>query len=288
MTTTLIECPSCHDHVKTDGASATCSSCGAALGGSGIAPHMALNGGSLDRLQARFEEPVEPEEELRPQPTPAPTGFRGIGLASAGAAVGALLWAGVSYMMHLEIGYLAWGIGGLVGGACVLGKGRGQPVAIACAVLTLVAIFAGKILGMQLILSDATEQVRAMLTREMYEEARIDAAGFAALSVPPTKEEVRIYIADRGYGDVGASDSVTDEDVEIFHAEWAPELRAFNQRQPSFEQWQDDALAALGDEEAATSMVMDELSAIDLIFALLGVTTAFGLVMSATRRDGLA
>ena len=32
-----------------------------------------------------------------------------------GGAIGAAIWAGIVYAIHVEIGWLAWGVGALVG-----------------------------------------------------------------------------------------------------------------------------------------------------------------------------
>ena len=48
---------------------------------------------------------------------------------------------------------------------------------------------------------------------------------------------------------------------------------------PTFEQWRDDATdEILGSDFSLAAIVVDELSAMDLIFVLLGVVTAYQVV----------
>lgn len=65
--------------------------------------------------------------------------------------LGALLWAGIAYANGYEVGYVAWAIGGLVGGGMVLGGGRGVAHAGIAAALALVDILGGKVYGTHLL-----------------------------------------------------------------------------------------------------------------------------------------
>jgi hypothetical protein len=71
-----------------------------------------------------------------------------------GGLVGALLWAGISAWTGYEIGWIAWGIGGLVGLGCVKGgKGGGVPVAVIAVVITILSLVAGKYAAVEFILA---------------------------------------------------------------------------------------------------------------------------------------
>ena len=48
--------------------------------------------------------------------------------AFVGAVIGAVIWAVISGATGVEVGYVAWAIGGLVGGGAALCGGRGPPV----------------------------------------------------------------------------------------------------------------------------------------------------------------
>jgi hypothetical protein len=66
---------------------------------------------------------------------------------SIGGAVGAAIWAGISYASNYEIGWIAWGIGGIVGFAVRFVAGEEEegfgPGATA-AVLAILAVLGGK------------------------------------------------------------------------------------------------------------------------------------------------
>ena len=69
--------------------------------------------------------------------------------ALAAGAVGALAWALIAWQAHFEIGYLAWGIGLLVGIASHKLGGSGTANGILCAIIVLLSIFAGKVVAIK-------------------------------------------------------------------------------------------------------------------------------------------
>ncbi|MCA9235298.1 MAG: hypothetical protein KDA44_07490 [Planctomycetales bacterium] len=67
-------------------------------------------------------------------------------LSAAGALVGALVWAGVAYFLEAEIGYIAWGLGGLAGlGMAVGHRGGGGTAGLIAAGMAIGGILAAKI-----------------------------------------------------------------------------------------------------------------------------------------------
>ena len=69
--------------------------------------------------------------------------------AVAGGLVGAVLWAVIACTTGMEIGYVAWAVGGLVGfGAYALG-GRGKAAGVTCAGIAAAAILVGKVFTIQ-------------------------------------------------------------------------------------------------------------------------------------------
>lgn len=68
---------------------------------------------------------------------------------SIGGAIGAVIWAAIVYFAHAEVGYVAWGIGILVG-ICVKAAAEEIDEGVAgviAAILSVGAILAGKLLG---------------------------------------------------------------------------------------------------------------------------------------------
>ncbi len=80
-----------------------------------------------------------------------------------GGVLGALIWAGVAYAFQLEIGWIAWAIGGLVGFGVTLGnRGPGGTATGVLAVgISVMSILAGKYWAVQIAMPDADTIVEA-------------------------------------------------------------------------------------------------------------------------------
>lgn len=74
---------------------------------------------------------------------------------SIGGAIGAGIWAAVAYHLNLEIGWLAWGVGLLVGGGVAIGA-RGNTGALTGSIAVIIAIISilGAKLGVSVIVVD--------------------------------------------------------------------------------------------------------------------------------------
>lgn len=82
-----------------------------------------------------------------------------------GGAVGAAIWAGVAYGLHREIGWIAWGIGFLVGvGVATLSGGGGGPInGLLAAVIALASVFGGKYVAVSMVVDDAAKEFTRQL-----------------------------------------------------------------------------------------------------------------------------
>ncbi len=78
--------------------------------------------------------------------------------ALIGGAIGAAVWALLAWKLHIEIGYIAWGVGLAVGFLSAMLGGRGIPNGVLCAIVALLAIFAGKMAAVKLVLPEALKQ----------------------------------------------------------------------------------------------------------------------------------
>jgi hypothetical protein len=75
-----------------------------------------------------------------------------------GGVVGAALWGGISYFTGYEIGWIAWGVGGLVGLGCALASSEVGPAhGIVAVVITVLSILGGKFLAVELSKSQVVE-----------------------------------------------------------------------------------------------------------------------------------
>ena len=194
--------------------------------------------------------------------------------ATIGALVGAVLWAVVLYFTEYEIGWIAWGIGGLVGlGAKLLG-GTGRNMALACAGLAVVGIFLGKLLGMYVVLGQVAN---TELTESLYQETLTDAQAFAALG--PDADHRQFMVDYRYTWEEGiAAEDVSDEELAEFTAYTAPYLEEIAAAPPTFEEWRDQGKAEWLTLPMMLSLVVENLALMDLVFVILGVVTAYQIV----------
>ena len=81
-------------------------------------------------------------------------------------SIGALVWAGIAYFTGYEVGWVAWGVGGLVGFGVVLGSSgnRSRTAGIIAVVITVMALMAAKYTTVQLVLADGSEITEALVS----------------------------------------------------------------------------------------------------------------------------
>jgi hypothetical protein len=285
----LVECPSCRDRFPQSPRTRRCPTCGEAL-------EAQMGEGPKPARMPGPEVPGAPENRLSSAATFAavevgqPAGSNRVALAMAALAAlaGAFLWAVIIQLTGYEVGYLAWGLGLLVGGACVRFGGRGPVLATACAALTVGAILAGKYVYVRHEVANLCETLGAQLTPAAHAEAGAAAAALAAIPAGADDDTMRTYLVDHGFSEAGEAAEVSDAELAAFREVQEPALREFHAAQPGFEEWKEGLTGAMQDQVPVMDIVVENLQGMDLLFALLGLTTAFGIVMGATRRAGLA
>ncbi len=203
------------------------------------------------------------------------------------ALIGAFVWKGIALSFGYELGLIAWAIGGAVGAAAVITGGRGDVMGGYCAVITLLAIFAGKYMIMSSVqLELATlfesESGSAMMT-ELYEEAEYDAQAFAVID--KSDASVKAFMVDHYYTDADEAIFVTDRELEDFRADIQPFLESDDPTQIyTAELGNEPSFAAAMSSASPTSMVFESLGFIDLLFAFFGLSTAFQLGRSGFKK----
>ena len=197
--------------------------------------------------------------------------------AGVGAIIGALVWAYFIHTSHRELASVALAMGGVIGfGAAIMG-GRGYAMGIVCALLTLLAIFMGKVYGFASIMNYELEQSLSRESMfEAYEEMKTDARDFVQLK---SEEEYPQFMVDHGYTDATSLVDLPSEDISDFKVYNVPQLITFNDHAPEFESWSAQQKAEI--KGAFTSngiilpMVINDLGLMDILFALIGIATAF-------------
>jgi len=99
--------------------------------------------------------------------------------------VGAAIWAAVAYFANVEIGYIAWGIGILVGLAVAATGQRGPLAGVAAVLITIISLLGGKYVVVELF-------VQSML-------AETGEFGFELgdADAEYTEEDLQVYLAGR-------------------------------------------------------------------------------------------
>ena len=198
-------------------------------------------------------------------------------MGAVGAALlGAAIWGGIAYLTGYEVGYVAWGIGFIVGfGAKALGA-KGHTAGVICAGLALLSIFTGKMFTLRMVVGNEVEKAaRQHLTQEVYRTVQRDAADFALVE---SEDAYPAFMASHGYSKSQNPAEVTKKELVEFKRASAPRLREFQKEQPDFHAWRRAAVDAAMAEISLPGLLRDSLHPFDLLFAFLGIVTAFRVV----------
>lgn len=225
----------------------------------------------MEDSQAGGGRHVRTEDLLAPPPV-----GRAIGLAGLAAVVGAVVWALLIIYAQREHGVIAWGIGGLIGFAIVKAGGYGQTLCIAGASLAVLSIAAGKQISYQVSVSQAIDESLERIGSQ-YDVTKVDARDWAALGDSPSDDAVEQFALDHDF-DV--------DSAEEMRTEFGPDLVKFAKEQPTREQWIEQQREVVeevfAEEYTFLDYLKEDFSPIDILFAVLGLATAYGMVHRRT------
>ena len=202
----------------------------------------------------------------------------GIICGAIAAVIGAVAWAAIAYYANVEIGYLAWGIGLLVGlGVSFGSRSGGIGAAVIAVILTVASILGGKYAAVEMAVLefDASipefqmddDQLKLELAYEFADQAEADGEklefrrGKTIDSVEKIDDFPEVIVKE-------ASDRfsrMSEEEKEDFRSE-VKEAR-------------DNILDAL-EQEMAQQGFWNSFSPMDIVFFLLAVFTAGKVAMS--------
>lgn len=209
--------------------------------------------------------------------------MQGLAFAAFAAVAGAFVWYLIANQFGYEVGFVAWGIGGAVGLAAALGGSRSDLAGVACGVLVVLAIFGGKYMAMSSFASEFQASYSADASESedaaSYQEFLYDANAFGELN-STDDDAVKNFMVDHSFIYVDAVSAITNEELAYFRDEYQPGLEQQLQSPMSFEQWQVNYMGemeAVFQELSPVKMVIDSLALMDIIFLLLGISTAFQL-----------
>lgn len=203
----------------------------------------------------------------------------------AAGAVGAAVWAGVVAVTNYEIGWIAWGVGGLVGYAVAFGnanKQRSPTAAGALAVgITVLAIAAGKYAAVQMMMP-ADDEIVEMFVGNLADE-EITLSYLADDVIVEFRQEGRDVAWPEGVDPAQAS-SQADYPADVWSVaqeRWSgwgeTERTAF--RDDVAEEIRTNVEASLPEIRAAITGggFAGSFSPMDLLFFGLGMVTAWGV-----------
>lgn len=201
--------------------------------------------------------------------------------AIIGAIVGASLWAGITYLTGYQIGWMAIGVGSMVGMGARVAGGEGKPMALLCAGLALAAMFIGNVMAIQIALDKAVEDwADEFSTPEDYTES-FRAADEFVMSTP--EEAYPAFILEHtDISEASDPEAVTEEEIALFLEVIAPDIRRFQKERPTYSVWRDrmevDVKEALMDGTDITGYIIDSFGIIDALFLFLGLGAAMRIV----------
>jgi len=202
-----------------------------------------------------------------------------IAAAVAAALFGAWVWRFVAVTFEYEFALIAWAIGGAVGFAAASAGSRGMQAGVVCAVLAFGSIVLGKYWAYSGFVDEFQEAISGAMEydEEMYyyfeeemEDARLLVSGSGSDIF------IRRYMVDRGYTYATDPARVSKDELADFREYIEPELRDIAQNPPDFEEWQASSVESL-DELSPWAMMREDFGFLDILFAFLGIGTAFRL-----------
>jgi hypothetical protein len=202
-----------------------------------------------------------------------------IAAAAVAALLGALIWKFIAVTFEYEFGLIAWGIGGAVGIAAASLGSRGMQAGVVCAILAFGSIVVGKYWAYSAFVDEFQQAISGAAEFEgemydFYEEEMED----ARLLVEGSGTDIftRRFMVDRGYTYETNPANISAAELDDFREYVEPELRAMAQNPPSYEEWQAGSLESL-DEISPWALMREDFGLFDILFALLGIGTAFRL-----------
>ena len=206
-----------------------------------------------------------------------------IAAATIVALVFALVWEFVAIQFEREMGFIAWAVGGAVGGAAVFFGGRGTLTATICGCLVVASIFLGKYLIVSTYLDETIAQLEMVGNQDwgdVYQEAVSTERGLYA-SIPKDDNSIKQFMIDHEYTKATSVATVPADDFKFFKEQFEPWLASSASGEMQAASHMAEGFKATMGEISPWTLVKESLGVVDLIFLLLGVGTAFRLVAAA-------
>lgn len=204
---------------------------------------------------------------------------------AAGLAVsflGAIVWASIAYFAHVEIGWIAWGIGAAIGAAVAFAGRNGTMAGILAVVMTVVSLLVGKFLVVEMQVRDFNAGMQAMLKSD----GEPDYQEMLAARIAEKKEEAGEEIAwpemdeTTDFASLTAAEMFPQdiwEDAGAMAAQLSDEEKAeLDQQHADQMEEADQGLVDINNQLRKDGFI-NSFGVFDVIFFLLGVATAWGV-----------
>ena len=202
-----------------------------------------------------------------------------IGAAVGAAILGVVIWAGIALGTEREFGWIAWGIGGLVGWATTKAGGAGMKAAVLAAVLTACSIGGGRVGTIKLVTGGIIQEYTTSEEfRDELLDLKVDAMDFAKLNGAVDDGVLIQFLTDHKYY---ASDDTQDfNDVYLanFRQVQIPLLEKLGTPTGEMD-YLDDVRSDMAENLGVWKLLKEGSGIVDLLFLLLGIGTAFKLVL---------
>lgn len=200
--------------------------------------------------------------------------------AVVAAIGGTVVWAIITNLTGYQIGWMAIGMGALVGAGVRFGGGEGKPAALFAGGLALVGMFLGNLMAASIALdSYIKEEAQLALTQEAYTDAMTAANEFV---LTPEEKYPEFILAHTFISAADSPEGVTAAEIQQFKEVTVPELRRLHNERPDFSTWRNQeyvyARAVIKSEVNLVQFVFEDLGIIGFVFMIIGLVAAVRVV----------
>lgn len=185
-----------------------------------------------------------------------------------GGLIGALVWGGIAYLTGYEVGYIAAGVGALVGFFSMVFGGSGVTNGMLCAAIALLAIIGGKFLAFGMMIDKILEPV----IEPRYYQMKLESIRFSRMK---TESEWKRFMIKNGYSNARSSNGVKTQEFKDFKETTVPLLQGLN-RDLGYDEFRDKIKEEVITEMGGMMGLLNKsLDAKDALFFIIGIFAAF-------------
>lgn len=195
-------------------------------------------------------------------------------------ALGAILWAAISYYGNVEIGWLAWGIGAAVGVAVSVGtKGGGLFPALIAVLITTLSLCGGKYLAVRMAFSEIEEAV-ATVSFDFTDEDCVSAIANESVTEKISAGEYVVFKNGKSIDDAEGLEDYPADIVKSAQLTWDKKSPI---EQSDYKAAREEEFSEMMSAFKADIMhqgFMASFSGMDIVFFLLGIASAGKIAFS--------